>query len=152
MSDDDDRDQLASDSRLFAALVAAKEAKDEAEAAKARADKAQEAAIKLFGASKRVSVATATKMIDATLIEAETLRIDDAGLFGELDADQIDRCTKRVLDRELLEACVAAKVIPREKVEAHSELVPKKPYILFKEKRRPTIKKQPMKKIGKGGR
>lgn len=146
---DDARELIDSDSKLGAALLEAKLAKDELAAAQARSDKAMAKAIELFTAGQRVTVSATTRDINATLVTSETVHIDTKELHDKLDDDQWERCTERVLNKELLEACVVAKVIPKEVVESCSEVVPRKPYILFKETRRPTIKRQPVKRLPK---
>jgi hypothetical protein len=138
---------LDPDSRLAKLLIEAHETKMETERLGERyAQLVEQASTIAATLPQHLEIVHDTALLRTTYITAETLQIDTDGLKNDLNEDQWDRCSKRVLDKELLEACVAAKVIGKEVVDAHSTLVPKRPYFLFKSSKRSMTKKQPVKR------
>jgi hypothetical protein len=67
--------------------------------------------------------------IRGTLVEGQRTKIDDAGLLVVLSPEQVEKVTKRVFDKDLLEAAVAVGVIDADLVAAHSTIVDVKPYV-----------------------
>lgn len=67
--------------------------------------------------------------IKGTYVAPQRTKIDDTGLLTVLDDEQIAKVTKRVFDKDLLEAAVAVGVIDADTVAAHSTIVDVKPHV-----------------------
>lgn len=134
---------LAPESKLGKRLAALAAMKEQANVLEAQILKDQAELVILLekAGHDRFSIDTSYSVVKGVVVRAERVIYDAEGLRDDLTDDQWDKCTKTVLDTSLLEACVAAKVIPIETVAAHSEVKPNKAYIKLGIKKKNLVKK-----------
>lgn len=112
---------------------------------------AKETAVEAFqkAGQGKAEVIVEDRRITGTLVEGESLVLDEASLLEALTDEQRDAVTKVVLDKDKLEAAVKLGIVDEDTVTAHSELKPRQPYILVKDYALTTEQPRPIERATK---
>lgn len=112
-------------------LAQLRKAKDDLSAAGERVEELQSALVGLMQASGEASLHTVTggTAINGTLVEAVRIKVNEPKLAKALGASKWASVTKRVLDKDKLDAAMVTGAVDPTVVAAASEEVHNKPYI-----------------------